>query len=108
MKLHIDPDAMTIGDLEDFEAVTGKPFDKVLAGTIARDEETGEVIKDEKGRPVREVSMRAVDLKALVYVTQRKVNPEFSLEDARNVRITELTLESDEGDEGKGENATNA
>ena len=107
MRLHIDPDSMTIGDLEDFESVTGKSFDKVLAGTIVKDEETGEVIKDDKGRPVREVSMRAVDLKALIWVTQRAANPEFTLEDARNVRVTDLAISSDdaEGDEGKDGNA---
>lgn len=105
MRLHIDPDAMTIGDLEDFEEITGKAFDKVLAGTVVKDEETGEVVKDDKGRPVREVSMRAVDLKALIYVTQRVLNPEFTLEDARKVKVTDLAIASDEGDEGKDDSA---
>lgn len=106
MRLHIDPDAMTIGDLEDFEEITGKSFDKVLAGTVVKDEETGEVVKDEKGRPVREVSMRAVELKALIWVTQRKVNPEFTLEDARNVKVTDLAIQSDEDGDAEGkENA---
>jgi hypothetical protein len=101
MRLHIDPDSMTIGDLEDFEEITGKSFDKVLSGTVVRDEETGEVEKDERGRPVREVSMRAVELKALIYVTQRALNPEFTLEDARKVKVTDLAIATDEDDEGK-------
>jgi hypothetical protein len=111
MKLHINPDAMTIGDLEDFEEITGKPFDKVLAGTVARDDETGDILKDDRGRPIREVSMRAVDLKALIFVTQRAINPEFTIEDARKVRVTDLSIESDDEGvdaEGKGVSAPDA
>lgn len=102
MRLHIDPNAMTIGDLEDFEDITGKSFDKVLAGTIVRDEETNEVMKDAKGRPLREVAMRAIDLKALIYVTQRAIDPTFTLADARNVKVTDLAIEADEDEDAEG------
>lgn len=107
MRIDINPDNLTIGDLEDFEQVTGKAFDKVLAGEIQRDDE-GNILRDEKGRPVTAVHLNATALKALVWISQRASNPEFSLEDARNVKVTELNLDvpADE-DEGKGESATN-
>ena len=77
-KLAFDPDALTIGDLEDFEDVVGKPFAEIFRGT----------------GPNGEVEMPAKALKALVWIVRRKEDPSFTLEAARNVRIGAIEIEA--------------
>lgn len=98
MKLHIDPNDLTIGDLEDFEEVTGVSLQEALKPVPLLDE-NGEKVFDEKGRPITEVQVSTKTLKGLVWIIGRKENPSFSLTDARNVKVTSLEIESDEGDE---------
>ena len=105
MEIRFNPDDMTIGDLEDFEDLVGKPFDEVVrpAPRMELDPETGEMrrVFDEKGRPQMQVRMSAKAIKALVWILGKKQNPEFTLEDARNVKVTALVLEGDASAEGE-------
>lgn len=94
VNLVINEDDFTIGDLEDFEDITGRTFEDVLAGEFARDED-GNKKFDEKGRPLREVKMTAKVIKALIYITQRRINKAFTIEDARNVRLASITWADD-------------
>jgi hypothetical protein len=105
VNLRIDPDTLTIGDLEDFEMVTGKPMFDVLKPVQVRDDE-GQIVRGEDGRPETEVKVTAVALKALVWISQRAENPAFTLDDARNVRVAALEIVGD--DEGEGEGGTPA
>ncbi|MEV5080331.1 hypothetical protein AB0K74_16375 [Streptomyces sp. NPDC056159] len=91
VSLRIDPDVLTIGDLEDFEDVVGAPIYEVLSPrpVIGPD---GKKILDEKGRPELETKIPTKALKALIWITQRAEKPGFSLEDARNVRVSALEL----------------
>ena len=66
-------DDLTIGDLEDFEDITGKPLDEAMA-------------LGPNGQP--KVSPKV--MKALVFLTLRKTDPSFTLEDARNVKVSAL------------------
>lgn len=86
-----NPDDFTVGDLEDFEDIVGVPFDEAFKEVATKDED-GKVIRDEKGRPVKTVKMGAKTLKALVYLTKRAENPDFTLEDARKVKVSELVM----------------
>jgi hypothetical protein len=89
--LRIDPDSLTIGDLEDFEDVVGAPLYEALQPkpVIGPD---GKKVLDENGRPELETKISSKALKALIWISQRIDNPEFSLEDARKVRVSALEL----------------
>jgi len=103
--LRIDPDVLTIGDLEDFEDVVGAPLYEVLQPkpVIGPD---GKKVLDGKGRPELQTQISTKALKALIWITQRIEKPDFSLEDARRVRVSALELV---GVDGPGnEDAQNA
>jgi hypothetical protein len=89
--LRIDPDILTIGDLEDFEDTVGVALYDVLQPkpVIGPD---GKKILDEKGRPEMQTQISTKALKALIWITQRIDKPEFTLDDARRVRVSELEL----------------
>jgi len=103
MKFTIDPDGFTLGDMEDFEEVTGKTLQAALKKVPVFDEETGERAVDEKGRPLSAASMTAKVLTALVWVSALAENPDLTLADARKIKVTELIFEdSPSDDEGNG------
>jgi hypothetical protein len=92
--LRINPDDFTIGDLEDFESITGTTFEKALAAKVQFDEDGNKVV-DAKGRPVKAVEMNTTVLKALIYLSERATNPDFTIDDARKVKVSELQFGSE-------------
>lgn len=66
-------DDLTIGDLEAIEEIAGEPAGNVFTQ-----------------------SFRANTLKALVYVVNRRGNPDYTLEDAARVRFGDIDLVTDE------------
>lgn len=94
-KLKINPDAMTLGDLEDFEEGVGVPLHEALKPVQERDDE-GNKVFDPKGRPVMTVKVSAKSLRYLVWIVKRAEDPEFTPDDARKVKVSELELFSDE------------
>lgn len=76
--INIDPDKLTIGDLEDFEEVVGESFQQAFANGPSG------------------VSTKA--LKAIVWIVSRQDNPDFTLDDARNVRVAEFSFAEPETD----------
>jgi hypothetical protein len=103
VSLRIDPEILTIGDLEDFEDVVGAPLYDVLQPKPVYGPD-GKKVLDEKGRPELETKIPTKALKALIWITQRIEKPEFSLEDARNVRVSALELV---GSDGQGNDESN-
>ena len=99
MKFSINPDKFTLGDMEDFEEVTGKSIQEALKPVPVFDEETGERAKDAKGRPLSETRIAAKVLTALVWVAGRANDPDLTLEGARRIRVTELLFESEDKDD---------
>lgn len=95
--LNLDPESMDIGDLEDFEAITGQSLTAALKPKPVY--ENGELQKDEKGRPLKEMDLPVSVIKALVFLTKRKENPAFTLDDARSVKLSELNFK-DADEEG--------
>jgi hypothetical protein len=89
--LRINENDWTIGDLEDFEQVAGVSFIEALQPKPLRDAE-GNRVMDEKGRPQSEVSFNPTVLKALIWITKRREVPGFTVEDARNVKVTGLEV----------------
>lgn len=95
-KLVVDPSNMTIGDLEDFEDVVGMSMDKAFKPVPLLDENGEKVMgePDDKGRvrPVMTVELSTKALKALIWIIKRQSDSSFTLDDARNVRVSELEL----------------
>lgn len=79
--LKVDPNDLTIGDLEDFEKMAGRSF-------------TSATRADKSGN----VELTASDLIALVTIVKRKDNPDFTQEDARNIKLSELKIGEDKPD----------
>lgn len=77
--LKIDPDDLTIGDLEDFEDITGQSFDQAFQAN---------------GNGTAHVSAKAI--KAMVFLVKRRDDPSFTLDDARNVKIGALDIATKE------------
>ena len=92
--INFDEDDLTLGDMEDFETVVGQTLLEAIRphpvmGADGRPE------RDEDGRPISEVNVTAKALKALVWITLRRDNPEFTLDDARNIKVGALNLGGD-------------
>ncbi len=109
ISLRIDPDALTIGDLEDFEDGVGVPLYDALKPVVVKDDE-GKVVldePDEKGRqrPLTEVKISSKALKHLVWIIQRNTNPDFTLTDARNVKVGNLEIVGDDDESGNVESS---
>jgi hypothetical protein len=77
--LRFSASSLTVGDLEDLEEITGQSFGDLfsLLGQL----EAGGMHK----LPIKLIT-------ALVFVIRRHENPDFTLADARKVRINELEL----------------
>ena len=72
MKLHaIDPADMTLGEVEYFEETSGLTLDELMAGRITM-----------KG------------ILAMIVVQERRVNPAYSMDDARKLRQGDIEFES--------------
>ena len=82
MKINIDMAKLTLGDMEDFESITGAPI-QAMSKYQTLNEETGEMESD--GLPTK-------FLTALILIGQRKVDPKFDVEAARALPIQELDL----------------
>lgn len=99
--IKLNPDDLTLGDLEDFEELVGKPIDEVVKPVPVTDE-FGARVFDAKGRPEMTVKVPTKAVIALVWLSQRRDNPEFTLADARKVRVGSLVMtETNEADQKK-------
>lgn len=101
-KLIFNENDLTIGDLEDFEDAVGIELTEALKPTTVKGED-GKPVRDDDGRPVQAVDITAKVLKGLVWIANRHDNPDFTLEDARNVKVTDLEIvrADDESDDPK-------
>lgn len=76
----IDPNTLTLGELEEIEEISGRP----VAAELGR------------GTP----SIRT--LIGVVYVMKRRADPAFTLEDARALQISSVKLEAKQGPKEPG------
>jgi hypothetical protein len=74
--LAFDPDDLTIGEMEQFEDVVGQTMTSALSDPS---------------------NMSAKALKAIVWIVNRRTNPEYTLEDAASVKVSSLDVSSVEG-----------
>lgn len=117
-KLIFDESNITIGDLEDFEDAIGIPLQDALKTEKVRDAD-GKIVRHdnaetcydagcpdecpEAGRPLEEMNLSAKVMKGLVWIVGRQADPNYSLEDARSVRVTELEIVDSEADSGSAD-----
>lgn len=91
--LSLSPDDLTLGEMEEFEELAGRPLAKMMQGDVVKDE-NGNVIPGKDGKPMREIDPRVKDIIALVFLAKRRDDPAFTLDDARQIKISELKLGS--------------
>lgn len=84
ISLAFDPDQLTLGELEDFADAAGVEFAQASDVVEVIDEKTGDV------KRVRR--MKAKGLIALVWILRRRSDPTYTLEDARQVKISGLDM----------------
>lgn len=77
--LRVDESAIKVKDLVDFKAKTGVKWEQAFAPSP----------EEQNGTTVMVVNVEPEYLQALIWITERQRNPEFSFEDAG-----EVTLES--------------
>lgn len=78
--LRLSVDDITVGDMEDIEEIAGKSFAEIVDALRAPTTDGGIV------------NMPIKVLKAIVFVVYRRGNPEFTIDDARKVKVSELEL----------------
>lgn len=89
--LTLDPDDLTLGEMEEFEDLAGRPLSKMMQGDVVLDED-GTPRRDARGKVLRELDPRVKDIIALVFLAKRRADPDFTLDDARKVKVSELQL----------------
>lgn len=89
--LAINPDDLTLGEMEEFEELSGRPLAKLLQGDIVKGDD-GRPILGKDGKPMREIDPRVKDMIALVFLAKRREDPAFTIEDARQIKVSELQL----------------
>lgn len=77
MELKFDPNAMSLADLEDFEAYTGLWIDDAF-------------VRRPDGR---NMPRSAKVLTALIWIVRRQDDPSFTIEQARATRATDIELD---------------
>lgn len=96
IKVSLDMDTLTLGDLELFEEACGGNLLEAIAPKVVRDPETGKPVKDPddpKGRPLTAMQVDARTMVALVYVALKKTNPDMSLAEAKAIPLSRLDFE---------------
>lgn len=79
MKLTFDFDELTVGDIEDFEDACGIPIFEVKQGSV----------------PTKALA-------PLIWISERRNNPAFTLDDARKVRVSDLEYGDPPAEAGDG------
>ena len=100
--LRFSVDSLTVGDLEDIEEITGLSFDEIM-----------DMLTSDKVGENGKIGLPLKVLKALVFVIYRAGDSEFTIEDARKVKVSELEVVLSEpdptepaGDEASSSSAT--
>lgn len=101
IKVSMNMDDMTFGELEEFELVTGMVMSDAIRTAIVRDSEGRAVADpdDPKGRPLKETKMGVKAMMGMVYLALKRDNPEVSFADIRKLKMNDIDFEMSESDE---------
>lgn len=96
-QLQFDPDAWTLGDMESFEDLTGLTIQEAFTEATVKNS-ASEPELDNRGRPVKRIRMSAKVMVAVVFIEKRRQDGAFTLDQARETKISEFVLTSGEQD----------
>lgn len=100
-KLTVDQDELTLGDLETFEDIVGKSFDEAMKPTAVLDE-NGNKVPDpdsDKGKPLMTVKVSMKAFVAFIFLSERKKNPDITLDQVRSYKLADYDLSFSGDDE---------
>lgn len=83
MKLTIDPNTLTLGEMDDIEAATGQPI--------------GDLVARFNGKRAEEIRMTDFPTKtliAMVWVFGRRSDPTLTIEDVRQTKLLDLEFDN--------------
>jgi hypothetical protein len=98
LKVSIDMDDLTFGELEEFELVTGLVMSDAMKQEIVRDK-NGRAVPDPddpKGRPLKEVKMSARAMMGMVYLGLKRDKSELTFDDVRRLRLSDVDFDIQE------------
>jgi hypothetical protein len=104
LKVSMDMDDMTFGELEEFENVTGLVMSDAVRSEIVRDKDGRPVPDpdDDKGRPLKQVKMGVKAMMGMVYLAMKRQNPTVTFDEIRTMKMTDIDFEVSEGDDDSG------
>ena len=91
IEINLSEDSLTIGDLEEFEDITGVSFDEGMKPVHLTDD-SGNLMYDDKGRPTMGVKPSMKMVIALAYISAKKSNPNVTLDDIRNTSVKDFAF----------------
>jgi hypothetical protein len=99
LKVTLDMDDLTFGEMEDFEKVTGLVMSDAVKTVNVLDADGRPVPDpdDPKGRPLKESKMSAKAMMGMVYLGLRKENPDITFDDVRKLKLSEVDFDMTEG-----------
>lgn len=104
VKISMNMDDMTFGDMEIFENVTGLVMSDAIRTDIVRDP-SGRAVPDPddpKGRPLKETKMSVKAMMGMVYISMLRDNPELTFADVRKIKMADIDFDLVEDvEEGK-------
>lgn len=109
LKVALNMDDLTFGELEVFEDVTGLVMSDAVKTDFVRDSKGNKVPDpdDPRGRPLMETKMGVKAMMGLVFLSLRRDNPAITFEEVRNLKLSDVDLDLQaEDDEGKAEEST--
>lgn len=95
--IDLNPDELTLGDLELFEEATGLDLMEALKPIVERDPETDMPIPDpdNPGKPKMTVKMTAKAFLGLIYVVVKREDPTVTVADLRKMKLNDFEFNLD-------------
>jgi len=89
---------MTLGDMEEFEEITGKSFSEAMRRVKVIDPETGTQAIDPdpeaKGKGLWSYQMSMKGIGAVIYMALKKEDPSITMDQVRKMHLDDFELES--------------
>lgn len=96
MKITLNMEDLTIGDMELFENATGESLLETLTPQPVIDKKTGRAVPDPddpKGRPLTEIKTGAKAFIGLIYIALHRDDPSVTPEFVRSMKMADLELD---------------
>lgn len=100
LKVSVNMDDLTFGELEEFENVTGMVMSDAVREEVVRDSDGRPVPDpdDPRGRPLKVVKMSAKAMVGMVYLALHKDDETVTIESVRKLRLSDVDFDMQEPD----------